>query len=210
MELIKHTYLRIAFCSLAAMLVFESGFSQETEEQSQDYKDSVIIGWIQELYTSDIFVEGDSTRYLLEKEKLLGDSVYRQLVYPETYTWPVAAELIQRQELKKAFWYFINLYRDDKKNKEMVLKCFLTYAKIFKMDEVIFNTFYTYCATDPQISEIKNGEAIIYAPHILEEKEDAMIEILAYMKQYREKNDMNEHGETDGHDHGEGSVHHEH
>jgi len=200
-ELIKYTYLRIAFCSLAAMLLFEPAFSQNTEGQSQDYRDSVIIDWIQDLYSSDLFVEGDSTRYLLEKERLLGDSVYRQLVYPETYTWPVAAELIKRQELKKAFWYFINLYRDDKKNKDMVLTCFLTYAKLFKMDEVVFNTFYTYCTTDPQISEIKNGEAVMYAPHILEEKEDAMIDILAHMKQYRVENDLIEPGAGSDHHH---------
>jgi hypothetical protein len=181
------------------MFLFEPAFSQNTEGQSQDYRDSVIIGWIQDLYTSDLFVEGDSTRYLLEKERLLGDSVYRQLVYPETYTWPVAAELIKRQELKKAFWYFINLYRDDKKNKDMVLTCFLTYSKLFKMDEVIFNTFYTYCETDPQISKIKDGEAIMYAPHILEEKEDAMIDILTYMKQYRVENDLIEPGAGSDH-----------
>ena len=89
--------------------MLEPAYSQESEAQSQAYRDSVIIGWIQGLYSSDFFVEGDSTRYLLEKEKLLGDSVYRQLVYPDSYTWPVAAVLIKRQELKKAFWYFINL-----------------------------------------------------------------------------------------------------
>jgi len=44
---------------------------------------------------------------------MLKDSVYRKSVYPEVYTWPAAVGLMNRMELKKAFWYLINLYETD-------------------------------------------------------------------------------------------------
>ena len=208
-------FLRIAFCFLATLIVVDHTFCQGTESFSQAYRDSIIVDWVQDLYSSDLMVEGDSTRYLEEKRRLTNDDGFRKLVYPEAYTWRVASALIERQELKKAFWYFINLYRDNEENKEKVIKCFLTYTNLFKMDEVIFNTFYTYCNTDPQISKIIDGEPEVFAPHIFEEKQDALIEILSHIKQYQIENGSIRHDHNDGHDHGhdhgEGSDHnHDH
>ena len=184
-------------------------FSQKNESPTQDHRDSIIIAWVQNLYSSDFIVEGDSAQYLYERNRLLTDEDYRRLVYPETYTWQMAAALIERQQLKMAFWYFINLYMVNEEDKEKVIKCVLTYNNLFRMDEVLFSTFYTYCNTDPKINEIVDGKSKMIAPHIMEEKEDAMIDILAHIKQYQIENGLIEHDHGDGHNHhhGEGSDH---
>jgi hypothetical protein len=106
-------------------------------------------------------------------------------MYPATYTWEAAADLIKKQEIKKAVWYFINLYTINDENKELVIKSLLVYNKFFKMDKVLMGSFYTYSLTDPEIGKIANGHSEITAPHIMEKKLNALKAMLYYLDKYK-------------------------
>ena len=95
------------------------------------------------------------------------------------------------QELKKAFWYMLNLYLVNDQNKDLVIKSILTYNTLFKMDEVMEATYKTYALLDPEIGEVVNGKSQITAPPILEEKLNALKEILLYIEKYAEKTPKN-------------------
>jgi hypothetical protein len=143
--------------------------------------------WLAELNEKGLELSGDTIIINKEIIKLLQDAEYRKTVYPENYTWEQSIEFIQNLELKKAFWFFINLYPENEKYKEMVVKSILTYDKLFKMDEIIVNTFYTYCFTDPEIGSILNGKPEIHRPDILEAKLNVVKEIVTYLELYRAK-----------------------
>ncbi len=108
-------------------------------------------------------------------------------MYPAKYTWEAAAGFIQKQEIKKAIWYFINLYTINDQNKELVIKSILVYDKFFKMEKVLMSSFYTYSLTDPEIGKIENGHSEITAPHIMEKKLNALKAMLFNLQKYKPK-----------------------
>jgi hypothetical protein len=130
-------------------------------------------------------LSGDSIEINEESDRILRDEDYRKNLYPKEYTWPEAIELLKKQELKKAFWYLLNLYLINDQNKELVIKSMLTYDNLFKMDKVMVNTFYAYGLLDPEIGAIVDGQSEITAPHILERKLNALKEILFFIDKYR-------------------------
>ena len=69
----------------------------------------------------------------------------------------------------------------------MVVKSVISYDSAFNMEEMLINTFYTYCFMDPKISVIKDGSPEIVHPDILEEKLNDVKEIVAYVMKYREQ-----------------------
>ncbi|MHC1702919.1 MAG: hypothetical protein AB9846_03325 [Tenuifilaceae bacterium] len=131
----------------------------------------------------------DSVFVSEEFTKLLRDSTYRKEIYQKEYTWEQTIKLIQKTELKKAFWYLINLYPTSDKNKELVIKSIITYETLFKMDEVLINTFYTYAFTDPVSSIIVDNKPEITRPDILEGKLRTVYELVQYIYKYRDQND---------------------
>lgn len=163
-----------AFCQAAIPPVVDTSNQYEGD-----------LAWLKELYEPGVSMQADSLLINKEAERLLNDAQYRQTMYPEKYTWEAAAGLIQKQEIKKAVWYFINLYTINDKNKELVIKSLLVYDKFFKMDKVLMSSFYTYSLTDPEIGKIENGHAEITAPHIMEKKLNALKTILFYLNKYR-------------------------
>ena len=128
---------------------------------------------------------GETIKTSKEFQKVLADESYRAVIFPKKYSWNQTIDFFKNQELKQAFWYFINLYPENETNKTLVLKSVLAYDGILKMDEVLVNTFYTYSFMDPQISIIENGVPEIIRPDILEAKLRTVKEIVESIYQYR-------------------------
>lgn len=141
--------------------------------------------WIAGLYEMGMTVTEDSIVISKEFQKVLEDEAYRDILYPESYSWQQALDFMQANELKKAFWFFINLYVENEQNKELVVKSILAYDQLLKMDEVLIATFYTYSFMDPEVSIIKNGQPEITRPDILEAKLRTVKEIVGYIYAYR-------------------------
>lgn len=160
---------------------------QPVENISKATQDSIILAWLEDLNKESVSVTGDSVRISAETSRLLNDESYRQLMYPETYNWETVIYFIQKQDLKKAFWYLVNLYLIDDKNKDIVMKSFRTYDQLFKMDKVLPSVFYTYALTDSEIGSVNEGHFDVTAPHIMEKKLNALKEILFYLDKYRAK-----------------------
>ena len=79
----------------------------------------------------------------------------------------------------------INLYSVGEYHREKVVKSVLTFDHMFKMEEVLTSAFYTYCYTDPEIGQIVDGKPVVKAPHVLENKLNAVKEIIFYMDRYK-------------------------
>jgi len=159
----------------------------QTTAKSRIDQNELAKKWLVDLSEKGIEVTDDSIKLSKEFQKVLLDENYRATIYPETYTWEKVLMFIQTQELKKAFWFFINLYPESEKNKELVIKSVLTYDKLFKMDELLVNTFYTYCFIDPEVCIIKDGVPEVAHPDILEGKLRNVKEIIGFINYYRRK-----------------------
>ncbi len=176
---------------ILAFVIIALNTNGQTPTAFKNTDEAQIKIWLKDLYEPGVSVTEDSVFINAEASKLINDEQYRNLLYPKTYSWQAAIVFIQKQELKKAFWYFINLYSLNEKNKEIVVKAILAYDKLFKMDKILVSTFYTYSLIDPEIGSIVNGQSKITAPHILEKKLQVVKELLFYLDKYRtEKKDI--------------------
>src|SRR5207237_10552440 len=110
---------------------------------SAAFRDSLVGVWLKNIYSQGVSVENDSLIVTPETQLLVSDEQFRKIAYPATYTWEPVVAFIKNQQLKIAFWYMINLYTTDEKSKQSVIKSLLMYDKLFKMDKVLTNTFYT-------------------------------------------------------------------
>ncbi|NOR74449.1 MAG: hypothetical protein GQ525_04760 [Draconibacterium sp.] len=159
----------------------------QTQDNTKKQNNDTIPAWLTELAEKGYEINEDSLIVSDEFLKVLNDSNYSALLYPKTYTWTQATRFIDTQELKKAFWFFVNLYPENETNKKIVVRSILAYEKVFKMDEVIVNTFYTYSFMDPEVSEIIDGKPEITRPDIMESKLRDVKEIVEYIHIYREQ-----------------------
>ena len=168
--------------------IFSGSYAQEAKPPSGETKtkDSVLV-WLKDLYEPGVKIEHDSMVISKESERLLHDKEYRKVMYPAVYSWDMAKVFIQQQEIKKALWFFINLYLVNDKNKEMVVQSILVYDKLFKMEKMLVSSFYTYSLTDPEIGTIEEGNSKITAPHIMEKKLNALKAMLFYLDKYKPK-----------------------
>lgn len=167
-------------------------YAQAESTANDSIKNAVIQNWIDDLHEPGVSFVDDSVYISDESRRLMTDEHYRTHIYPAVYTWDVTKYLIQKQQLKKAFWYLINLYLINDQNKELVVRSVLAYDRLFSMDEILINTFYTYCYMDPEIGTMVDGIPEIQAPHIMEKKLRAVKEILQYVKQYNLENEIKE------------------
>jgi hypothetical protein len=170
------------------VMVFSSAYAQVGKLGANDLNDSTLVEWMEKLYEPGVRISEDTIIISEETQRLITDETYRKIIYPETYTWDVTKALIQIGKMKAAFWYLINLYSMNESNRSLVLKSVIAYDKLFKMNEVLVSTFYTYCYTDPDIGTIVNGKPEITSPHILDEKFQAVKEILFYLDKYTAEN----------------------
>lgn len=169
------------------LLVFTAPvFGQQKTDSSRLSAEQKIqfTEWLTNLYKPGVEVMGDSVSVSKETSLLMENEAYRNLVFPKTYTWDVTQQLIKKQALKIAFWYLINLYSTDKPNKEVAIRSVVAFNEVFKMDEVLKSVFYTYALVDPEVGSIANGHSEVTAPHILENKLQALKELLLYIEKY--------------------------
>lgn len=177
----KH-FIFILVILFPTMAASQAGSNSALQQQP----DSLMM-WLEYLNEKGLELHDDSVVMGKEFQKVLSNENYRKTVYPETYSWETTMAFIHYQDLKKAFWYMINLYPENDTNKELVVKSVLTYDKLFKMDEMLVNTFYTYSFLDPQVSEIVDGKPEIVRPDILEGKLENLKEIIGYIHYYRSR-----------------------
>jgi hypothetical protein len=143
--------------------------------------------WTNDLYDKGVDSKKDSFFVKEEVVKLLKDSAYRKQVYPAQYEWAGAVGFLQQMELKKAFWYLINLYQTDTQHRDLVVGTFALYDSLMEMDKILVSTFYTYAFPDPRVCRMVNGKPEIYRPDILEKGLRTTKEIAGYLWAYREK-----------------------
>lgn len=137
--------------------------------------------WMADL--TDMGVERKNDSFFVKEEvvKLLKDSAYRNSVYPATYSWPQVVSLMNRMELKKAFWHLINLYETDTAHRNVVIGTFVLYDSLMDMDKILLSTYYTYAFADPESCRIVNHKPEIFRPDILERKLRTTREIVNYI-----------------------------
>ena len=85
-------------------------------------------------------------------------------------------------EIKKAFWYFINLYPEDH---DLVMQSVLHYDNLFEVDHVLLAAFYTYAFADPEVCRIEEGKPVISRPDLIEEKLHTVREMIEKVTKYR-------------------------
>ncbi|MDA9773718.1 hypothetical protein N9B82_02065 [Saprospiraceae bacterium] len=156
-----------------------SSFAQNHEAGS--------VEWLQALYVHGVEMTDDTIYIREEVLSLLADEDYRNEFYQNQGNWVKTMEYIKGNDLKKACWNLINLSMINEYSQEKVVKTYLTYNKMFDMEKILISSFYTYCYTDPSIGLIEDGKPIIKAPHILEEKLEAVKEIILYAKRYEQQ-----------------------
>lgn len=143
------------------------------------------VAWQKDLYEMGVSVQHDSIRISPVVKQLFTDSLIRKGAYPTVYTWPVTVGLLQRMELKQAFWHLINLYPTDSTSRHLVLQSVLAYDKMIDMNKAIVSSFYTYAFADPTISALVNGKPDIRRPDLLDKKLHVVREITEYVTAYR-------------------------
>ncbi len=165
-------------------------FSQELDNLSDEAKEKFLKETLESLNgltEKGLEMRGDSLIVSDELLTLMSDNELRAQVFPEVYTWEEAIEYMTSMKLKTAFWFFINLYPENDTSKKAVLNAVFSYDKMMKMDEVLTNTFNTYCYADPEICKITNGKPEIIRPDIMEEKLRNVKEIILYIQAFREQ-----------------------
>lgn len=187
-------YFKIAACLpliILLVLCMKPGNSagqvtaQEAVVTDSMSKDSVILKWIEDLYKEDVTIVNDSVKIGKETTRLISDESYRKVMYPLNYSWEMVVYFIGKHDIKRACWFLLNLYLADEKNKELVIKSLLAYDKVFKMDKILTNTFYTYILADSEAGSVVDGEFKLTAPHIMDKKLNGLREILFYLDKYR-------------------------
>jgi hypothetical protein len=173
---------------LVFLLRAETAYSQQdtiikygvSQKQEAEYQ-----AWLDNLYEMGVVVDGDSVFISEEARRTVTDSAYRAILYPATYNWGEAQYLLKQMQLKIGFWYLINLYIEEEKNKEIVLNFILPFDEILEMDKVLLAVFYTYGLLDPAVASLENGKPNIKHPEIVEKKLAAVKEIVSYVLAYR-------------------------
>lgn len=169
--------ITIAVCLMAWVTV--TSYAQESRESDSEV---AAREWLGNLYDIGVYVNADSMLITPEVQEILGNESLQKLLYPEEYSWKVALMLLDRMELKKAFWYFINLYPD---HKDLVMKSVLHYDKILEMDHVLVGVFYTYALVDPEVCTLEDGHPNITRPDLIEAKLRTVKEMVQHVVAYR-------------------------
>ena len=140
---------------------------------------------IKDLYDVGVVMSKDSIRINEESRKIILDSNYRKVVYPTTYMWNEVVTLLKANELKKGFWYLINIYGNDTVNNKLVIESLVPYEQVIDMKKALISIFYSYALLDSRFCTINNGKPLITRPDMLEKKFGQLKEIIAYIDYFR-------------------------
>lgn len=182
--------------SIILLLIFSS-VAVNGQKKHESVADSITVSadqlkktldLLKDLNTKGIDFMNDSLVISEEFSRLLSDEAYFKTVYPDAYSWEQTIAFIEAGDLKKAFWFLINLYPLSDKNKELVIRSVLAYDAMVKMDQVLINTFYTYAFADPEASIIADKTPEITKPDIFENKLRTVKELILYIYTHREQN----------------------
>lgn len=138
--------------------------------------------WLANLYEHGIRAEEDTLFISAEVRNILANDELMQFMFPGEYTWASAVYLMEKMELKKAFWFLLNLYPE---NRELVVQTLLKYDSIIEIDKVLTSVFYTYAMIDPEVCKIENGKPEIIRPDLVEEGLSNLKEIIQYIRYFR-------------------------
>ena len=177
--------MKTLISALILTLCWLSAFGQTSMPSGPvvDQEESLAnIKWVNNLYEHGIRSEADSLFISAEVQNIMANEELRNFLFPSEYTWESAILLLDRMQLKKAFWFLINLYPD---NKEVVMNTILAYDGLFQMDKVLISTFYTYSMIDPAVCTFSNGQTRIKRPDIAEMKLQHLSEMIAHIVQFR-------------------------
>jgi hypothetical protein len=156
---------------IVSIVVLLYGFSVQAQNNPENPKEAEAslanIQWINNLYEHGVRTEQDTLFISKEVRQILNKEDLMNFMFPEVYRWESALYLMEKMQLKKAFWFLINLYPDYKEN---VMKTVLSYDHLFEMDKVLISTFYTYSMIDPLVCQMENGKPNIIRPDIAEQK----------------------------------------
>lgn len=165
--------------TISVMSVAAFGQSPASEKYWSNYFNN--------LQAMGVETRNDSMIIREEVVKLFTDSLYRKSVYPAQYTWQEAIYLLREMDLKKAFWYMLNLYETDSANRSYVLGTFVAYDSLMSMDKILLSTYYTYAFADPRVSRVKNNKPDIFRPDLLERRLASLKDIISQVWYYRER-----------------------
>ena len=113
-------------CLQSALISFsQSAAKTVSSKDSTNPAFKFIKEWEKNFFDEGFSIEKDSFRISDESKKLLLDSEYRKSVYPIKYNWPQAIQLMNKMELKKAFWHLINIYRTEPEQRQLVMQTFM-------------------------------------------------------------------------------------
>ena len=141
-----------------------------------------IQNWMGNLYEYGVRTENDTLIVSSEVQNTLKNLPLMEFMFPEKYTWETTIALMEKMELKKAIWYLINIYPDDK---ESVMKVLLQYDRIFPIDRILLSTFYTYGMIDKKVCSLEDGKLKILRPDIVETKLASVKQMIEYIVYYR-------------------------
>jgi hypothetical protein len=171
----KVTTLVWVFILTSGIALGQPARDTTVQSGSHDDRDARAQAWLDDLYTPGVTIRDDSVHFNAETRRIVSDSLYRLVIYPPTYSWPIVQALMQKKAIKPAIWYLINLYRADTANRAMVLQMILPLDEVLDMDRVLVAAYYTYIPFDPEVHTIVNGRSVaVTRPDIAEQKLLAM------------------------------------
>lgn len=171
------------FVTLQALIVFFiSTIFTETILGQADYltpsgggftatQEAAAKAWLDELYSQGVTIKNDSVYFNDETRRIVTDTAYHHIIYPDVYKWEIVPSLLQNKAIKPAMWYLINLYHTDTTRRELVLKTILPLDQALEMDRVLVAAFYTYISFDPDVYTIVDGKSVgVKRPDLAEQK----------------------------------------
>ena len=163
----KKLWIVLTFTCLQLMV-----YGQLKTELKIDHSASNVAywnNWVSNLTDMGIEANADSLFVKPEVIRAMTDASFRNELYPAQYSWPDAVALLQKMELKPAFWHLMNLYETDVEHRPLILGTFVAYDSLVDMAKVLTSTFYTYGFADPRVCRMENNKPVIYRPDLLEQ-----------------------------------------
>jgi hypothetical protein len=156
----------LGYCPLVAMsgqdtLRLDSAQAKELINANEQAKK-----WIERQTTPGLRLDSNQMVFDEEVKRIVNDSVYRDSVYRQPYTFKDVAGSLSKGNLRLAFYQMINLYPTDK---ERVIKYTTAYDQAVEADKIVKSAYYTYALLDPRITKIEQGRPNIFRPDIMEE-----------------------------------------